>query len=148
MRLTSYTDFTLRTLIYLGLNGNERATIREISECYGISRNHLMKIVQDLSHQGLISTIRGKSGGMYLLRDPSEINVGALVRRTEADFRLVECFEAGPNGCRLTGGCVLTSALRDALEAFFEVLDGYTLADLLRPQRNLRRLLGMNSAIS
>lgn len=145
MRLTAYTDYTLRVLMYLGLKGSGRATIQEISECYGISRNHLMKIVQDLSHEGLVTTVRGKSGGLHLGRPPEEICIGEVVRTTEPDFRLVECFGEGPVGCRLHGSCVLTTALDEALEAFLEVLDGYTLADLIKSKRRLRQLLDLTA---
>lgn len=143
MRLTVYTDYTLRVLMYLGLKGGERATIKEISDCYGISKNHLMKIVQDLSHEGILETVRGKSGGLTLALRPEEINIGDIVRRTEPDFRIVECFGSGPIGCRLNGSCVLTSAIDQALEAFLDVLDAYTLADLIRPKRKLRHLLDL-----
>src|SRR3546814_6268928 len=121
--------------MYLGLKGEARATIKEISDCYGISKNHLMKIVQDLSHEGILETVRGKSGGISLARPPEEICIGDIVRRTEPNFRIVECFGAGPPSCRLHGSCILTSAVGEALEAFLEVLDGYTLADLIRSKR-------------
>lgn len=146
MRLTVYTDYTLRILMYLGLKGGKRATIKEISDCYGISKNHLMKIVQDLSHEGLVETVRGKSGGLHLARPPEDICIGDIVRRTEPDFRIVECFGDGPVGCRLHGSCVLTTAIGEALEAFLEVLDGYTLADLIKPKRTLRHLLNFTAA--
>jgi Rrf2 family nitric oxide-sensitive transcriptional repressor len=145
MRLTVYTDYTLRVLMYLGLKGDARATIKEVSDCYGISRNHLMKIVQDLSREGILETVRGKSGGIRLARPPEDICIGAVIRRTEPDFRIVECFGAGPPSCRLHGGCVLTLAIDEALEAFLEVLDGYTLADLIRPKRKLRQLLDLTA---
>jgi Rrf2 family nitric oxide-sensitive transcriptional repressor len=145
MRLTVYTDYTLRVLMYLGLKGDARATIKEVSDCYGISRNHLMKIVQDLSREGILETVRGKSGGIRLARPPEDICIGAVVRRTEPDFRIVECFGAGPPSCRLHGNCVLTLAIDEALEAFLAVLDGYTLADLIRPKRRLRQLLDLTA---
>lgn len=145
MRLTAYTDYTLRVLMYLGLKGGARATIQEISECYGISRNHLMKIVQDLNHEGLVTTVRGKSGGLHLARPPEEICIGEVIRTTEPDLRIVECFGEG-SGCRLDGSCVLTTALEEALEGFLEVLDGYTLADLIRSKRRLRQLLDLTAA--
>lgn len=145
MRLTAYSDYALRVLMYLALKGEGRATIKEISDCYGISRNHLMKIVQDLGRAGLIATVRGKSGGIALARAPEAIRVGDVVRLTEPDFRLVECFGGGPGRCRLQGCCILTTALSEALEAFLEVLDGYTLADLTGPRRTLRRLLDLGA---
>jgi len=146
MRLTVYTDYTLRVLMYLGLKGSERATIQEISDCYGISRNHLMKIVQDLSREGVLQTARGKSGGLSLAQPPEAICIGDIVRKTEPDFRIVECFGPGPIGCRLNGRCVLTTAIDEALEAFLEVLDRYTLADLIKPRRKLQHLLDLTVA--
>src|SRR3546814_19786928 len=143
MRLTAYTDYTLRVLMYLGLKGDARATIKEISDCYGISKNHLMKIVQDLSREGVLNTVRGKSGGIRLARPAEAICIGDVVRMTEPDFRIVECFGAGEPNCRLYGTCVLTTTINEAMEAFLEVLDGYTLADLIRPQRSLRQLLDL-----
>lgn len=145
MRLTVYTDYTLRVLMYLGLKGDSRATIKEISDCYGISKNHLMKIVQDLSREGILETVRGKSGGIRLARPPEEICIGAVVRTTEPDFRVVECFDAATPNCRLHGSCILTTAIGEALEAFLEVLDGYTLADLIRPKRTLRQRLDLTA---
>ncbi|MEO3429325.1 Rrf2 family transcriptional regulator [Pelagibius sp. CAU 1746] len=146
MRLTVYSDYTLRVLMYLGLKGGGRATIQEISDCYGISKNHLMKIVQDLGHEGLVTTVRGKSGGLHLALPPEDICVGEVVRKTEPDFRMVECFGEGAVDCLLHGSCVLATALDEALEAFLEVLDRYTLADLIKSKRRLRQLLDLTSA--
>ena len=140
MRLTRYTDYSLRVLMYLGIQGHDLATISAISDSYGISRNHIMKVVFELGRLGYIETIRGKGGGIRLRRRPEEINIGEVVRRTEADLSIVECL--GPNNtCRITSACILKGALNDALKAFLEVLDGYTLADLLKPERELQRLL-------
>lgn len=146
MRLTVYSDYALRVLMYLALKGDERATIREISEGYGISRNHLMKIVQDLGRMGFVETIRGKSGGIRLAKAPERIQIGAVIRQTEPDFDVVECFDREVSGCRLQGGCVLAGALDEAVGAFLAVLDGYSLADLVKPKRKLRRLLSLAGA--
>jgi Rrf2 family transcriptional regulator, nitric oxide-sensitive transcriptional repressor len=143
MHLTSYTDYTLRVLMYLGLRTDRRVTIGEICACYGISRNHVMKLVQDLSRRGIVETARGKSGGLKLALAPADIRVGDIVRATEPDFRIVECFGPGESQCRIGPGCVLAGALGEALAAFLEVLDGYTLADLIKPQRTLRHLLDL-----
>lgn len=140
MKLTSYTDYSLRVLMYLGVTDRDRATISEIAACYGISRNHIMKVVYELGRLGYVETIRGKHGGIRLGREPADINVGDVVRRMESGFELVECFGAG-NACRLTPACVLRGALDDALGAFIATLDSYTLADLIAPQRELRRQL-------
>jgi Rrf2 family nitric oxide-sensitive transcriptional repressor len=141
MRLTTYTDYALRVLIYVGLKA-ELVTISEISEAYGISRNHLTKIVHDLGSRGYLHTIRGKHGGIRLARPAPEIKVGELVRVLEEDMRLVECFEpVSPDGCRIEQACMLRHVLHGALEVFLQELDRYTLADLLMPDRSLARLL-------
>jgi Rrf2 family nitric oxide-sensitive transcriptional repressor len=141
MRLTSYTDYALRILIYVGLKG-ELATITEISEAYGISRNHLVKIVHDLGNRGYLRTIRGKHGGIRLAKPTVEINVGEVVRELEEDMRLVQCFDPASRGsCRIAPACVLRHVLHGALEAFLQELDRYTLADLLIPNRSLMNLL-------
>lgn len=142
MRLTLYTDYSLRVLMYLGLKRDGLATITEISERYGISRNHLMKIVHQLGLLGYIETIRGKGGGLRLAKPPESINLGDVVRRTEEDLALVQCFDSAAPKCRIESACVLRSVLGDALGAFLAVLDQYTLADLIGPRRSLARLLG------
>ncbi|HEX5514185.1 MAG TPA: Rrf2 family transcriptional regulator [Gammaproteobacteria bacterium] len=134
MRITRYTDYSVRTLIYLGVKGEGLSTIQEIADSYGISKNHLMKVVHDLQLRGYIDTIRGKNGGLRLRLPPEEISIGRLVRETEEDKALVECF--GPdNTCVITPFCDLKHVLAEAQEAFFKVLDGYTLADMLNPKR-------------
>ncbi|MFQ3789800.1 Rrf2 family transcriptional regulator [Halomonas sp. A29] len=141
MHLTRYTDYALRVLIYLAVKGEERATIHEIAESFGVSRNHLMKVVQDLSHRGYIITIRGKNGGMVLNRSPEEITLGALVRDTEHELGLVECLRDS-NDCIITPACRLKPILNEALGAFLAVLDQYTLADMLgKRQPQLARLM-------
>lgn len=144
MKLTFYTDYALRVLIYLGVRDQGLATITEIADRYDISRNHIVKVVHELGRLGYIETVRGKNGGIRLDRDPATINVGELVRRTENGFELVECFRPD-NGCCLTPACVLRDALDDALQAFIATLDGYTLADLLAPRQRLQRLLAITS---
>jgi Rrf2 family nitric oxide-sensitive transcriptional repressor len=142
MRLTQYTDYALRVLTYLGLKGDkELSTIREISDRYGISENHLMKVVHRLGQTGFIETVRGRQGGVKLARDPSDINIGEVVRRCEDDMRIVECFDDATNSCPIAPVCVLPSILDDALAAFLSVLDDYTVADLLVPRRRLKRIL-------
>ncbi|MGD8175470.1 RrF2 family transcriptional regulator [Marinimicrobium sp. ARAG 43.8] len=130
MRITRYTDYSLRVLMYVALKGEELSTIREIADSYGISKNHLMKVVQELNSKGYLTAIRGKNGGVRLSGPPESINIGALVRDTEQDFALVECFDTG-GGCVITPACQLKLVLAEALNAFFKVLDQYTLADLL-----------------
>lgn len=145
MRLTLYTDYSLRVLMYLGLKREGLSTIAEISESYGISRNHLMKIVHQLGLLGYIETVRGKRGGICLAKAPEEINLGDVVRRTEEDMALVQCFDPAAERCRIESVCVLRSVLGEALGAFLTVLDGYTLADLLEPRRRLARQLDLGT---
>ena len=143
MRLTTFTDYCLRTLIYVALKRDERATIDEIAEHYGINRNHLVKVVFRLGQLGYLDTLRGKGGGIRLAKDPAEIKLGALVRETEDDLALVECFRGRDSRCVIEPVCVLKTALQQALRAFLEALDGYTIADLLTPSRRLARLLAL-----
>ncbi len=143
MRLTRYTDYGLRTLIYLGLKTEGLSTVPEIGACYGISEHHLTKIVGELARLGYIRTLRGRNGGFSLLRKPEDINIGALVRDLEDNFDLVECFQATGNGCPLTPCCPLSGALRAAMEAFLGVLDGYTLADVMLPGSAMARALSL-----
>ncbi|MBB3059252.1 RrF2 family transcriptional regulator [Microbulbifer rhizosphaerae] len=139
MHITRYTDYSLRVLMYLALKGEGLATIREIAESYDISKNHLMKVVQDLNNKGYLTAIRGKNGGVRLAGRPEDINLGHLVRDTEQDLALVECFSNG-RGCVITPACELKRMFAEALEAFFKVLDQYTLADLL-PQGKAKHMV-------
>ena len=142
MHITRYTDYSLRVLIYLAEQGARLATIQEIADSYEISKNHLMKVVHQLNKKGYIETIRGKKGGMRLHMAPNEINIGVLVRETEQDLSIVECFSS-KNACKITPVCGLKAMFAEALKAFLETLDKYTLADVIqdkhRPQ--LVRLL-------
>ncbi|WP_057915181.1 RrF2 family transcriptional regulator [Peribacillus muralis] len=129
MRLTSYSDYSLRVLIYLASHDhNKLSNIKEISEVYQLSKNHLMKIVHNLGKLGYIETIRGRNGGFRLAKPPAEINVGEIIRRTEEDFYLVECFKDHDN-CIISPVCSLKFVLNNALDAFLQVLDQYTIAD-------------------
>lgn len=153
MQLTRFTDYTLRVLISVGLNDKRRekrgVTIGEISAQYGISRNHLMKVVQHLAHSGYLETLRGKGGGLRLARPAAEINLGRVVRDVEGTFHVVPCFdEQRENLCVIVPACVLRNVLGRALAAFLEVLDEYTLEDLLGPDRRLAQLLAAGAADS
>jgi Rrf2 family nitric oxide-sensitive transcriptional repressor len=130
MRLTDYTDYTLRVLIYCASNPDRLVTIGEIADAYSISRNHLTKIVHELGRQEVLATVRGRRGGLRLMRAPSEITVGEIVRRSEPDFTMVECFDRRTNRCRLTPHCTFKRALSRALEAYFAVLDDVTIKDI------------------
>lgn len=141
MKLTDYTDYTLRVLIYLALHPDQLVTIQQIAEGYRISKNHLMKIVNQLSQSGLVVATRGRNGGVRLARPAAQVNIGAVVRATEADFRIVECFDQVNNQCVLSPACRLRAAMHEALEAFFRVLDGLSLADVIANAGTVRSLV-------
>lgn len=126
MRLTRYTDYGLRVLLYLAERPDALPSIAQMADFHGISRNHLMKVVNNLGRDGLVTSVRGRLGGVRLARPAGEINVGEVVRRMEDDFHIVDC-----PSCRIAGYCGLRGALGEALSAFLAVLDGYTLADLM-----------------
>lgn len=133
MRLAEYTDFTLRVLMYCAARPRQLVTIGELAEHHGVSKNHLMKIVNDLARQGVLETTRGRGGGLRLMKPAEQIRVGDVVRAAETDFRLVECFDPRTNQCTLSPSCRLKVLLGDALKAYFRELDGVTLAELTAP---------------
>jgi Rrf2 family nitric oxide-sensitive transcriptional repressor len=143
MRLTFSTDYALRLLMLVGLETDRLVTIEEVADRFGISKNHLMKVAYQLGQKGYLKTIRGRNGGLRLGKTPDQIVVGEVVRKIEPDFAVVEC--QNPAGyCRIAPCCTLRSAMREAVQAFLEKLDQYTLQDLLRPKSKLRLLLGVN----
>lgn len=146
MRLTTFTDYCLRALIFVALKNGEPTTIDEIARHHRVNRNHLVKVVFRLGQLGYLHTSRGKGGGIRLADDPGKLNLGKLVRQTEGDIALVECFQKRDCLCVIEPACVLKGALRAALSAFYDVLDRYTLAELVRPGRSLARLLAMEAA--
>ena len=131
MRLTSFTDYSLRTLLYLCAHREKLVTIQDIADMHAISKNHLMKVVYQLGQSGLIETVRGRNGGLRLGREPKDINIGALVRDTETDFFMAECFDRAHDTCPLTPNCKLKGALWSATQAFLAELDKLTLEDML-----------------
>lgn len=141
MRLTVYTDYGLRLLMYVALKKGELATIQEVADAYDISRNHLMKVTYDLGRLGFLETVRGRGGGFRLAREPEEIGLGEVVRRMEEDFTMVECFAPETNRCAITGACRLKRILQEALDAYLTALDKYTLADLTVRNSALSRTL-------
>ncbi|MCC6393476.1 MAG: Rrf2 family transcriptional regulator [Bryobacterales bacterium] len=144
MKLTAYTDYSLRVLMYLGLRGERLTTISELSETYGLSANHLMKIIHNLGKLGYIETVRGRGGGMKLAGIPEEINLGQVVRQMEPDFAVTECFDPKhPSECVIMPACRLQLILGKAVEAFLDVLDSHTLADLLQSRTRLKSLLNI-----
>jgi len=146
VRLTVYTDFSLRVLMFLALRGNELTTIAEIARAYGISKNHLMKVVYQLGLAGYVETVRGKGGGLRLARPPQDVVLGEVVRRTEPDMALVPCFAPDDASCTIFPSCALRGALAEARDAFLAALDKHTLADLVRPRGPLQKLLSFKPA--
>ncbi|MCK9541590.1 MAG: Rrf2 family transcriptional regulator [Novosphingobium sp.] len=136
MRLTRYTDYSLRVLIHLALNDDRLCSISEISRTYDVSHNHLMKVANALSHDGFVDTVRGRAGGMRLARPADAITVGEVVRRTEEGFELADC-----SGCALSPACGLTGVLAEGMQAMLNVFDSYTIADLLTDRDTMRRLM-------
>jgi Rrf2 family nitric oxide-sensitive transcriptional repressor len=143
VRLTVYTDYSLRLLVYAALKPDGLITISEVADAYGISRNHLTKVVHQLGLAGYLATVRGKGGGLRLARDAESIRLGDVVRHTEPDMALTPCFKPIEAPCAIFPACLLKGALQEARESFLRVLDGYTLADLTSPRARLRTLLGM-----
>ncbi len=131
MRLTTYTDYALRTLMHLAAHRDQLITIQDIADLHHISKNHLTKVVHHLGQLGLVTTIRGRSGGLKLGREPQTINVGQVVRVTETDFHMAECFMGEDNQCVFASFCRLESALARATQAFLAVLDAVTLDQLV-----------------
>jgi len=136
MRLKSYTDYALRVLMHLAAQPDRLSSIAVIARTYRISHNHLTKVVHDLRKQGFVVAVRGRSGGVRLARPASEISVGEVVRHTEGTFDLVDC-----GSCVIAPACALTAALHEARRAFMDVLDGYSLADLVDRKAAFRELL-------
>ncbi len=131
MQLTLYTDYSLRVLLHLASHPNRRVTITEISEYFGVSRNHLVKVVHNLGKLQLIHTIRGKSGGLLLAVSPEDVNIADLVRQVEPHMNLLECFDDATNTCPITMQCSLKGVLFQARQGFMDVLEQYTLADMM-----------------
>ena len=130
MQLTQFTDYSMRTLMYLADRPGVLCTIGEISEWHDISKAHLVKVVHRLAGLGYVKSTRGKGGGIVLEKEPGEINLGKLVREVEPHFDLVECFNSASNTCRLAGDCRLKHLLSDATKAFLAVLDEQSLEDM------------------
>jgi Rrf2 family nitric oxide-sensitive transcriptional repressor len=141
MRLTVFSDYTLRVLMYLALDRTRLATIPEIANAYGISENHLMKVVHQLACAGIVETARGKGGGIRLARAPEEIRLGEIVRASEGDAPIVECLSGDRQTCRITSSCKLKGILVNAFDALYDSLDEHTLADLVERPRALKQVL-------
>jgi Rrf2 family nitric oxide-sensitive transcriptional repressor len=135
MRLTLFTDYSMRVLMYLGARPEKLCSIAEVTRAYGISQNHVMKVVNELARSGYVESVRGRFGGIRLGLPPEEINIGKVVRHTEEGFDLVDC-----GSCVIAPACGMTGVLKEALGAFLAVLDSYTLADMLTKRRDLTAL--------
>lgn len=147
MRLTSYTDFSLRVLIYLALAPSRLPTIAEIAQRYGVSKAHLMKVAYNLGQAGFIETVRGKNGGLRLARDARTVTIGEVVRRTEPDMAVVVCFEDSPKtACLIAPACRLKAKLGQARAAFLQVLDDCTLAEMAANREALTSLLSLQAS--
>lgn len=141
MKLTTFTDYTLRVLMFLALNRDRLATIPEIAAAYGISENHLMKVVHQLARSGVIESVRGKGGGIRLARAPEAIRLGDVVRTSEGSAPIVECLADDVSACCIAPACRLTAILVSAFDALYATLDQYTVADLVRAPRALNAIL-------
>jgi Rrf2 family transcriptional regulator, nitric oxide-sensitive transcriptional repressor len=146
MKLTAFTDYSLRVLIYLAADTARRATIAEIAGSFGISENHLVKVVHFLGKRGWIETVRGKGGGIFLAMPPGKINVGRVVRDTEGAALPAECFSDDGGRCLIDGICRLKGVLGEAVKAFYAVLDCYTLEDISRNRQTLGKVLQIHAA--
>ena len=146
MRLTTFTDYTIRVLIYLAMHPDELTTVAELAQRYEISRNHLTKVIHHLGQQGYIETLRGKGGGIRLSTSAADINLCILIRETEKNSALVECFAPSVNHCKITPACRLSGVLHEAQEAFYQVLDKYSVSDLVTNPTALDRLLDIRHA--
>lgn len=146
MRLTVYSDYSLRLLMYLALRPERLSTIQEVAKAYNISSNHLMKVVHQLGLAGYLQTVRGRSGGIRLGKPAEEIGLGELIRHTEPDMHIVPCFEPENQECPLRRACRLKAALDKARLAFLGVLDEYTIADLTSTPGPMRSFLGLSSS--
>jgi Rrf2 family iron-responsive transcriptional regulator len=144
MRLTKQTNYAFRILMYCAANPKKLSRVAEIAKAYQVSEPFLFKILQPLSEGRLIETVRGRNGGIRLARPGADITLLDVVRLTEDNFSMAECFENEETGCPLVDSCRLSSALREALNAFFAVLAKYSIADLARPSDRLEFLLGID----
>lgn len=144
MRMTQFSNYAIRMLIYAGLNGHRPSGVPDIARAYGISQNHLNKVAAELCHLGYLQARRGRSGGVSLGRDPEQINIGEIIRQTESTVSLVECFDEKTNTCPLRPQCKFRIALQKALEAFFAELDRHSLADFIKDSEGLENCFGQN----
>ncbi|WP_319533695.1 Rrf2 family transcriptional regulator [uncultured Cohaesibacter sp.] len=148
MRLTQHSNYAMRLLMYCALKPDQPVRLAEIAEAYAISGHHLNKIAQRLAHIGVIHAIRGRNGGIRLAKEPQDINVGDILRQTEENLQIVECFSEKTNTCPLIHECRFRTLLQDALDAFLKVLDAHTLEDLIAHPECLKPLLGLSEQVA
>lgn len=146
MQITTFSDYSLRILIFLAASADRKTTAREIAERYDISTHHVAKASQWLARQGYVAASRGKGGGLRLARPPEDIKIGAVIRAAETGIGLVECMRDSQNGCTIDGACGLAGILAEAQRAFFATLDRYSLADAVHERTGLAELLKLTEA--
>lgn len=146
MELSRFSDYSLRVLMYSAARENQKVTLGELAQAYRISHHHLVKIVHYLGKLGYLANRRGRSGGIHLGKKPAEIRVGDVIRHTETHFDLAECFSTSSDACRISPVCRLKGVFREARNAFLEVLDHYTLEDLVQNKDPMLRILGLKAA--
>jgi Rrf2 family nitric oxide-sensitive transcriptional repressor len=148
MQLTYFTDYALRVLIYAAVRPGSRCLTSDVATAFGMSRHHVVKVVNELRHLGYLDTTRGRDGGFALARQPDRIRIGEVVRRTEGSMALVECFNRDTNTCPLSPACGLKGVLREALDAFLAVLDRATLADLVAEPRWVTQVVALHPRLA
>ena len=147
MEVSAHADFSYRVLMYLALKKDTLVQVRIISEAYGISENHIMKVVQKLTKFGYVEAVRGRNGGIKLARSPEQINLGQVFREMEPSLKLLACFNPKTNQCPIVKSCDLTLTFKQALDAFLNVLDQKTLAQVLKKPHELRRILDIRQSL-
>lgn len=145
MQICTFSDYSIRVLMYLAVAGDRLVTSREVAESYGLSFEHIAKVSQFLVRQGYVMAVRGRSGGMRLAKDPAQITIGEVLRKSEAGSGLVECMRGGPVHCVLAPVCGLNPIFAEANEAFFSTLDKHTLADALPRRKEVKQILGLSN---
>ncbi len=143
MQLTLYTDYSFRVLLYLGVNRDRLCTIAEISERCIATQNHLVKVVHNLGREGYIQTMRGRTGGIRLKKEPEEISLTDIIRCTEVNLNIAECLREN-NKCHITSACKIKNIFKEAQNQFIQTLDNYTVADLLKDKAQLTHIFADN----
>jgi len=145
MRLTKQTNYAVRILMYCAANSDQLSRIPEIAAAYDLSETFLFKILKPIADNGFVKSVRGRNGGIRLAKPAHEISLLDIVRITEDNFNMADCFDSGMTNCPLVDACTLNSAWNEALAAFFKVLEKYTIEDLVKPSPNINMLLGLDT---